>query len=47
MRTRDEILDRLERASLTHDAELRRRLLSFVVVGGIRREWRSPTLWAR
>ena len=34
MRTRDEILDRLERASLTHDAELRRRLLSFVVVGG-------------
>lgn len=34
MRTRDEILDRLERASLTHDAALRRRLLSFVVVGG-------------
>lgn len=34
MRCRDEVLDRLERASLTHDRELRRRLLSFVVVGG-------------
>ena len=34
MRCRDEILDRLERASLTHDREEQRRLLSFVVIGG-------------
>lgn len=34
MRCRDEILDRLERASLTHDRELKRKLLSFVVIGG-------------
>lgn len=33
IRCRNEILDRLERASLTHDAALRRRLLTFVVVG--------------
>lgn len=34
MRCRNEILERLERACLTHDLEKRRRLLSFVVVGG-------------
>lgn len=34
MRCRNEILERLERACLTHDIEKRRRLLSFVVVGG-------------
>lgn len=34
MRCRDEILDRLERASLTHDPEMKRKLLSFVVIGG-------------
>ncbi|MCD8385768.1 MAG: NAD(P)/FAD-dependent oxidoreductase [Bacteroidales bacterium] len=34
MRCRNEILERLERACLTHDMELRRKLLSFVVVGG-------------
>ncbi|MCH5319809.1 MAG: NAD(P)/FAD-dependent oxidoreductase [Paramuribaculum sp.] len=34
IRCRDEVLDRLERASLTKDKELRRRLLSFVVIGG-------------
>lgn len=34
IRCRDEILDRLERASLTKDKELKRRLLSFVVIGG-------------
>ena len=34
MRCRDEILDRLERASLTHDREMKRKLLSFVVIGG-------------
>lgn len=34
LRCRNEILDRLERASITHDAEKRRRLLSFVVIGG-------------
>lgn len=34
IRCRNEILDRLERASVTSDAELRRRLLTFCVVGG-------------
>lgn len=34
MRARDEILDRLERASICSDPEQRRRLLSFTVVGG-------------
>lgn len=34
MRIRDEVLDRLERASLTQDAERRRQLLSFTVIGG-------------
>lgn len=34
LRCRNEILDRLERAAITHDAAERRRLLSFVVVGG-------------
>lgn len=34
MRCRDEILDRLERASICDDPEERRRLLSFTVVGG-------------
>lgn len=34
MRCRNEILERLEHACLTHDPEKRRRLLSFVVVGG-------------
>ena len=34
IRIRDEVLDRLERASLTQDAEVRRRLLSFTVIGG-------------
>lgn len=33
IRCRNEVLDRLERASLTSDARQRRRLLSFVVVG--------------
>lgn len=32
--TRDEILDRLERGAICSDAEERRRLLSFMVVGG-------------
>ena len=32
--TRDEILDRLERGAMCHDMEQRRRLLSFLVVGG-------------
>lgn len=32
--TRDEILDRLERAAMCNDAERRRQLLSFLVVGG-------------
>lgn len=34
IRCRDEILDRLERASLTKDPSLKRRLLTFVVIGG-------------
>lgn len=34
IRCRNEILDRLERASVCHDSEERRRLLSFVVIGG-------------
>lgn len=34
MRCRDEILDRLERASLEHDAAKRREMLTFTVVGG-------------
>lgn len=34
IRCRNEVLDRLERASLTHDAELRKRLLTFTVIGG-------------
>lgn len=34
MRMRDEILDRLERASISRTAEERQRLLSFVVIGG-------------
>lgn len=34
IRCRNEILDRLERASLTTDAEKRKQLLSFVVIGG-------------
>lgn len=34
MRTRDEILDRLERASICSNAEERKRMLSFTVVGG-------------
>lgn len=34
MRLRNEILDRLERASLSHDSAYRARLLSFVVIGG-------------
>lgn len=34
IRCRNEILDRLERASLCKDADQRRRLLSFVVIGG-------------
>lgn len=34
MRCRDEILDRLERASICKDAKKRKELLSFVVVGG-------------
>ncbi len=34
MRMRDEVLDRLERASIAASSEERRRLLSFVVIGG-------------
>ena len=34
IRCRNEILDRLERASVCRDADERRRLLSFVVIGG-------------
>ncbi len=34
IRCRNEILDRLERASVCRDSEERRRLLSFVVIGG-------------
>lgn len=34
MRARDEILDRLERASICADPEKRKQLLSFVVIGG-------------
>lgn len=34
MHTRDEILDRLERGAICRDPERRRRLLSFMVVGG-------------
>lgn len=34
MRARDEILDRLERASICNDKETRRKMLSFTVVGG-------------
>lgn len=34
LRCRNEILDRLERASITTDLEERRKLLSFVVIGG-------------
>lgn len=34
IRCRNEILDRLERASICKDAETRRKLLSFVVIGG-------------
>lgn len=34
MRIRNEILDRLERASLITDMEMQRKMLSFVVVGG-------------
>ena len=34
LRCRNEILDRLERASITESDEERRQLLSFVVVGG-------------
>lgn len=33
-RIRDEVLQRLERASLEHDAEKRKQLLSFTVIGG-------------
>ncbi|MDE6578317.1 MAG: FAD-dependent oxidoreductase, partial [Muribaculaceae bacterium] len=32
--TRDEVIDRLERASICEDAERRKQLLSFLVVGG-------------
>lgn len=34
LRCRNELLDRLERASIEKDAEKRRKLLSFVVIGG-------------
>lgn len=34
IRCRDEILERMERATLTTDAALRKRLLSFTVIGG-------------
>ncbi|MCM1483185.1 MAG: NAD(P)/FAD-dependent oxidoreductase [Muribaculaceae bacterium] len=34
LRIRDEVLDRLERASICRNADERRRLLSFVVIGG-------------
>lgn len=34
MRCRNQILERLERACLTKDMDMRRRLLSFVVIGG-------------
>lgn len=34
LRCRNELLDRLERASIAKDADTRRRLLSFVVIGG-------------
>ncbi len=34
IRIRNEILDRFERASITQDPALRRRLLSFIVIGG-------------
>ncbi len=34
IRCRNEILDRMERAATCHDREQRRRLLSFVVIGG-------------
>lgn len=34
IRLRNEVLDRLERASICHDPEERKRLLSFVVIGG-------------
>ena len=34
IRTRNDILDHLERAVATHDRELRRKLMSFVVIGG-------------
>lgn len=34
IRTRNEVLSRLERASICRDADLRRKLLTFVVVGG-------------
>lgn len=34
MRARDEILDRLERASICNDPEKRKKMLSFTVVGG-------------
>lgn len=34
LRCRNEILDRLERAAITRDTARRRRLLSFVVIGG-------------
>lgn len=34
IRCRNEIVDRLEHASICHDRETRRRLLSFVVIGG-------------
>ncbi|MCM1478047.1 MAG: NAD(P)/FAD-dependent oxidoreductase [Bacteroides sp.] len=34
IRARDEILDRLERAAIETDSERRRKLLSFVVIGG-------------
>lgn len=34
IRARNEILDRCERAALEHDPDIRRKMLSFVVVGG-------------
>lgn len=34
IRCRNDILDRLERASLEHDSEKRRRMLTFVIIGG-------------
>lgn len=34
IRCRNDILDRLERATLEHDAEIRRRMLTFTIIGG-------------